>query len=427
MQIRPPAAVETESLYLGLCLKAGIVPECKPGDFYADHHREICSAMFQTQKAGESIDLVTVGMRCLSSVVTVDFLHGLTLLPEPDELRLRTYRDIILKHSVARRLQRWGYEVGDALNTIRGKDLTEYLGKKESEITALFDRGTEQIVTITEAIKGLVGCVEERFEAGGGIAGLETGFSDLDRYLCGFCPSDLVVLAARPSMGKTAFALDVSRHVARHGAKVLFISLEMSERQLAMRMSAQEAGLNVLALRSGQLSTSDMVEFHRAAVRLSGLDIVIEDSRGTTETGIAHLTRRHRPGLLVVDYAGLVKCSEGGDRHVNRERQIAIITGELKSIAKTYGIPVLLLSQLNREIERQGNREPMLSDLRESGALEQDADAVLFLHAKDKSDPYRDVLIAKNRMGPLGRVRLAWLAASTSFRNFAARSDAKAA
>ena len=226
-------------------------------------------------------------------------------------------------------------------------------------------------------------------------------------------------MAARPSVGKTALATAIARNVAKNDNRVAFFSVEMGK-QILPRMIAQESSLNLMKVRTGQFTKDEIARFMAASAKIAHLPIEIYYSSSPTEIEIKQHIRRNKPKLAIIDYLGYVRCSEGGDSKIKRERQVSVISSCFKGISRDLGIPVIALCQLNREIEK-ANRPPKLSDLRDSGSLEQDADVVMFLHCQSKDDGYRDLIIDKNRNGACGSMRLTFLNESTEFKSYSIR------
>ena len=269
--------------------------------------------------------------------------------------------------------------------------------------------------------------IETLYETKGGITGIATGFKDLDKLTSGLQPSDLILVAARPSMGKTAFTLNVATHVAvREKLPVAFFSLEMSKEQLVQRMLCSEGAIDSQRLRIGELEEQDWTRLIRAADRLTNTPIFIDDTAGITVMELRSKARRlkaeHGLSLIVIDYLQLMqgRSSKNGD---NRQQEISEISRSLKALARELNVPVIALSQLSRSVESRQVKKPMLSDLRESGSLEQDADIVMFLYREDYYDPdterknITDVIIAKHRNGPVDTIQLFFQKQFTKFEN----------
>lgn len=414
--LKAPSSPEAEAAYLSCCLHAGVSPECSPADFYMEQNRVIATAMQAMERDRKQIDLPLLYQQLLQMVKDP---------PSMDDL-LRFYefsaggdgeafRAIVETKAQLRRLQAVAFRVAGEIGDLNGRDPAEYLQATEAELLrAIEAKSDKSVVSARASVQELIVETERRMTAKKTITGISSGMGDLDRYTCGFSPGDYIVLAARPSMGKTALALKVAASAARRGSRVLFHSIEMPTQQLMMRLVSQEARLDTLAVRSGRLGPDEYRRFLSASEALAELPIYIDDRADVTELDILHSARKRKPDIILVDYVGICGCSEGGDRHVARERQISIISRCMKGLAKRLNIPVILLAQLNRENEKN-NRQPKLSDLRESGSLEQDADMVLFLHAKQNEDTFRECIVSKNRNGPTGVTVLGFENYSTRF------------
>jgi len=270
-----------------------------------------------------------------------------------------------------------------------------------------------QAIPLSAAVERALQRVVRAREVGGDLLGISSGFPTLDRVTLGWQAPDLIVIASRPSMGKTAFALDAAKAAARSGIKVFIASLEMSAEQLAMRLLSSESGINGRALRLGRVDKNDWQEVADVYSRISELSIVIDDTSSITETELAKRVRETKPGLLIVDYLQLMRSAQLAQR---RDLEIANITGAMKGLAKELNIPVILLSQLSRETERRDNPRPRLTDLRDSGAIEQDADLVIGIYRDlDRSPKVAELICLKHRNGPLGTVTLVFREELTSF------------
>jgi|WetSurMetagenome_2_1015567.scaffolds.fasta_scaffold43289_5 replicative DNA helicase len=427
----PPQQIEAEQSVLGglmldsedfdevLCIISG-------SEFYRDSHRNIFEAIKRIKTRNEACDLITV-MDELDKASQLEASGGASYLASltgisPGSKNVLAYCKIIKEKAVLRNL----------ISLTSDVMLQSYDGRKTSqELIDLAEHGISRVsnilsvnsnhsCSIMQSSKEFLTNLEARIANGRNISGHRTGFPDLDQYLSGWCSEDYVILAARPSIGKTALACSFARSMARSGRKVAFVSMEMGKR-VTDRMAAQESGVNLLKIRSGDLDNKEQGRVLGAVGKISQMPIDIMYASSPTETEIKQYIKRTKPDLAIIDYIGYCRCSEGGDSKVKRERQISIISSCFKSIARDYGIPVVALSQLNREIEKT-TRPPKLSDLRDSGSLEQDADVVMFLHSESKEDRWRDVLIEKNRNGPCGKIKLAYLPESTEFKSFSTQT-----
>ncbi len=417
----PPQDVDAERALLGsLMLKPESVHEIadsiSPDSFYADKHRVVFEAMLSLMERGEPVDIITVSAE-LKSRGNLERSGGSASLAEivssvPSAAHVKHYAEIIQKKYVLRRLigaseelSQLGYAEGEAIDIVldrAGKAVYELGNFAKRSFTAIKD-------TLTEAW--------ERFDrlhkSDNTLRGVPTGFSTLDNQLSGLQNADLIILAARPSMGKTSLALDIARNAAiRHGVPVGIFSLEMGTQQLVERMLAAEGRINSWNLRTGRLrEDKDFERLQDVIDVFSRAPIYIDDEPSNSIMRMRSIARRmkaeHNVGLIIVDYLQLMVPRTNSDSVV---QQVTEISRSLKSLAREIDVPVLALSQLNRAVESRGG-EPRLSDLRDSGSIEQDADVVLFIHREYKDDNAgRDnvtkVLIAKHRNGPTGHVEL---------------------
>ena len=421
----PPQNIEAEQAVIGgmLIEKEAIskVAEfLKADDFYREAHRLIFEAMLELFNKNEAVDLVTVTevLRKNDKLEAVGGIAYITSLANsvPTAANINYHGKIVEEKALLRGLinsathiASMGYEDTEAVADIIDKAekmILEVSGRKMSG----------DFVPIKSIIFDAFGKIEQLYASKGGITGLATGFKDLDKITSGLQPSDLILVAARPSMGKTAFTLNIASHVAiREKKAVAFFSLEMSKEQLVQRMLCSEATIDSQRLRIGELEERDWTKLISAADRLSSAPIYIDDTPGITVMEMRSKARRlkieHDLQLIIIDYLQLMQGSsnKGGD---NRQQEISEISRSLKALARELNLPVIALSQLSRSVESRQIKKPMLSDLRESGSLEQDADIVSFLYREDYYNPetenknITDIIIAKHRNGPVDTVQL---------------------
>lgn len=420
----PPQNIEAEKALLASLMldKEGIIKVVdflRPEDFYKDNHKKIYQAMLELFDRHEPIDIMTVKYR-LEEKKKLDDIGGTSYLSEIIETvttpaHLIHYAKTVRQKKALRDL----IKVSDEIST---------LGYKEDEdIDLLMDEAEKKIFNISQRsltqefspVKGELDSAFERIDKihskKGVLRGVTTGFSNLDDMLAGFQKGDLILLASRPSFGKSSLALDFTRAAAsREKIPVGFFSLEMSKEQLVDRLIAAEAGISLWKLRTGKLSDEeDFTKIQRAMANLSDAPIFINDTASPTVLQMRAMARRLQAekglGLIIVDYLQLIQARSSSDSVV---QQVTEISRSLKSLAKELNIPVLALSQLSRAVEHRPDQRPRLSDLRESGSLEQDSDVVLFIHRKDKVDPrgadpnIAEIIIAKHRNGPIGSRKL---------------------
>ncbi len=436
-----PANVEAERSLLGAILldntlysEAGAA--LKPDDFFLDAHRRIYSRILDLSDTSRPIDLVTLSEELsrhkeLEAVGGVAYLSSLTD-GTPRRSSIEHYIRIVRDKSLMRGVIR-------AANTImqtaldQADSAAEVLDRAEAEIFGLSENRSQQdLVPVKQvAMESFEGNLDKLYERGRRITGLETHYSDLDELTSGLQRKELIIIAARPSMGKTAFALNIAENCAvRDNKTVAIFSLEMGREALLYRMLCSQSRVDSQNLRKGFLGKEDMRKLHDGLDELLAAPIFIDDSPGVSVTEVRAKSRRlkQREGrldLVVVDYLQLMSASApGGRRYENRTQEVSAISRGLKAIAKELDVPLVALSQLSRAPETRGakDNEPKLSDLRESGAIEQDADVVMFLYRPEYYNP-RDpdvenkakLIIAKQRNGPTDTVQLAWLRAFTRF------------
>ncbi len=431
----PPQAVEAERAVLGAML-LGIEAIGKAVEvldetcFYRDANRRIFEAVIALYQKSEPVDLVTI-REALKSAGNLEAVGGEIYLAELlDEVassaNVSYYARIVLESAIKRKLiGALTSVIGDAYDTT--EEAVDLLDRAEQTIFSLSERrlrkGALPLETILESTFEFI---EKAHERKGGLSGIPTGYKKLDDMLAGLQQADLIILAGRPSMGKTAFALNVARNVAiEEGVPVAFFSLEMSSHQLAQRMLCSEARVNIHSVRTGRLPATDWQKLSMSVGRLADANILIDDSASLGILEFRAKARRlkaeHDIGLVAVDYLQLM----AGPRAESRQVEITMISRALKSLAKELNIPVLALSQLSRAVEtRTGDHRPQLSDLRESGALEQDADVVLFMYRpeyynreKPEYQGLAEVIVGKQRNGPTGIVPLVFHADYARFDN----------
>jgi replicative DNA helicase len=412
-------------------------------DFYHHQHKVVFEAIRNLEAAAKPIDVVTVENEIakhgkLEAIGGIAFLGELALrVPTVDNII--AYTEIVKDHSQARKLILASSEISEK-GYEEGLEIRDYLDDAEAKIFEVTQRKDK---SGPEPLKGLVkkvfSSLDERFKSADGITGVPTGFADLDSRTAGLQPTELIVLAARPAMGKTSFALSMAQNAATTGGwPCLVFSLEMSSTQLAERMLCSEARVDSSALRRGQLQRQDMTNLTYAAATLSKAPILIDDTPALSLREVRARARRFRSnkelfgtkkfGLILVDYLQLMRGSPQAAK-ASREQEISEISRGLKSLAKELECPVVALSQLNRSLEQRTDKRPQLSDLRESGAIEQDSDVILFIYRdvvynKEAENPHvAEVIIGKNRHGATGTVETHFEGRYTRFENLAHRSD----
>lgn len=432
----PPHNVEAEQAVLGaMLIKKEAIAEAieilRPDDFYRDAHRIVFEAMLELFQKNEPVDIVTVTEQLkkndlLEKAGGIAFITALDNAV-PTAANVAYHAKIVEEKAQLRNLINAATEIaGTAYEDT--EDMAEIMDRAEKRILDVASReNTGAFVPIKDIVMGTFQQIENRAKNSGALTGLPSGFIDLDRLTAGFQPSDLVLVAARPSMGKTAFTLNIATYVAVHERKpVAFFSLEMSKEQLVQRMLCAEGGIDSQRLRKGELD-DEWPKLVEAADRLSGAPIYIDDTPGITVMELRSKARRlkaeHGLDLVIIDYLQLMQ-GRGGKSGDNRQQEISEISRSLKALARELSVPVIALSQLSRSVESRQIKRPMLSDLRESGSLEQDADIVMFLYREDYYTEETDkqniteVIIAKHRNGPVDKIDLFFQKEFTKFVNF---------
>ncbi|MCI7259895.1 MAG: replicative DNA helicase [Selenomonas sp.] len=431
----PPQNIEAEQAVLGaMLIKKEAIAEVQeilqPDDFYREAHRIVYEAMVQLQNNDEAVDLVTLTEQLRKSE-QLDKIGGLAFITQlanavPTAANVVYHAKIVKEKAELRSLINAATAIASAAyedNT----DVENIMDDAEKKILAVANRKNGGAF---ESMKSIVMRTFERinvlYESKGGLTGISSGFKDLDKLTAGLQKSDLILVAARPSMGKTAFTLNIASYVGTHGGKVAFFSLEMSKEQLMQRMLCAEGGIDATKLRTGQLDTQEWNKLVHVADTLSRAPIYIDDTAGITVMELRSKARRlkaeHGLDLIIIDYLQLMqgRPSKNGD---NRQQEISEISRSLKALARELDLPVIALSQLSRSVESRQIKKPMLSDLRESGSLEQDADIVMFLYREDYYDKdtenknITDVIVAKHRNGPVDTISLFFQKEYTKFRD----------
>lgn len=427
----PPHNLEAEMSVLGaMLLSAEAVEiglrECNPEDFSRAAHGAIFEAVNHLSNRGEPVDAITVADR-LEITGELERIGGKPYLLDitntvPTAANVRYYAEIVKRTATLRRLIKAGTHVA-ALGYDAPEDLDAVVEQAEKAVFDVTQARIESNFTeLRTLVKDNLADLKRLAESKEHLTGVPTGFTDLDKILWGFQPSDLIILAARPSVGKTALALNMAVNAARLGHPVALFSLEMSSPQLAMRMLCSEARVNSYKLRTGHLAPEDWMGMMKAVSTLGKFDIHVDDTPSASIVEIRAKARRllrDKPtGLIIVDYLQLMQPQ--GRRSENRQVEISEMSRGLKMLAKDLNVPVLALSQLSRAVEQRQDKRPMLSDLRESGAIEQDADVVMFIH-RDSQDPEwkgeAEIIVAKHRNGPTDSCRLSFIDTFTKFAN----------
>lgn len=430
----PPQQLEAEqSLLGGILIDSSGLPAAlevlKGDEFYKDSHRTIYTAIQDLFERNEPVDLLTVTdllseRKQLEAVGGVSYVASLTEVMG-SSANVAAYAKIISEKAVLRRLIQTANEIISF--SYGGKSAEEVLENAESAIFRLAERKIRNsYFPLKEVVKKNIETIERLQEYRDAVSGVPSGFTDLDKLTAGFQKSDLIILAARPSMGKTALALNMASNAAKKGFPVGFFSLEMSKEQLAMRLLCMEARVDSHKIRSGFLSRQECAKLLNAAGAYMDVPILIDDTPSISPLELRAKARRMMSdqglGMVMVDYLQLMK---GRDNSERREQEISEISRSLKALAKELDIPVIALAQLNRKVEERADKKPMMSDLRESGAIEQDADVIAFIYRdevynRDTKEPgVAEVIIGKQRNGPLGNVKLSYINTYTRFEDYA--------
>ncbi len=423
-----PHSPEAEQSVIGAMLmdRDAIVAAAEtlqPDDFYQMQYGVIFASIVELYNEGKPVDLITLQDRLKEKelppeVYSLDFVRDL-LETVPTSANIRHYAQIVYEKAVLRRLIRTNEEIAAACYAGK-QSMEEILEKTEKDVFQLLQqRTTTEIEPIRDVVLRVLNKIEEASKNKSSVTGLATGFKRLDEMLSGLQPSDMILIAARPSMGKTAFALNIAQYVAlRKNQNVAIFSLEMSNESLVNRLLAMESGVNSQSLRTGDLSDGDWDKLLESVATVGNSKIVIDETPGITVAKMRSRCRKlkleHDIQLVIVDYLQLMSAD---DKHRSESRQIEVseISRAIKGLARELKVPVIALSQLSRAPEQRPDHRPMLADLRDSGAIEQDADVVMFLYRDEvynkdtEKKNVMEVIVAKQRNGPTGKVELGWL------------------
>jgi len=437
----PPHSIEAEQSVLGGLLLDNaawdrIADFLSEADFYRFDHRLIFQNIARLISATKPADVITV-YEMLQVAGKAEEVGGLAYLNSlaqntPSAANIRRYAEIVRERSVLRKLVTVADDISSAAFAPKGREVRELLDEAESKVFAIAEEGSRGQAGFQE-IQPLLTQVVERIDelyhrdSTSDVTGVPTGFIDLDRMTSGMQGGDLIIVAGRPSMGKTAFSLNIGEHVAvEQGLPVAVFSMEMAGTQLAMRMLGSVGRLDQHRLRTGRLLDEDWPRLTHSIQRMNDAQLFIDETPALNPMELRARSRRlarqcGQLGLIIIDYLQLMSGSGGGE---NRATEISEISRSLKGLAKELNCPVIALSQLNRSLEQRPNKRPVMSDLRESGAIEQDADVILFIYRDEVYNPdsqdkgTAEIIIGKQRNGPIGTVRLTFLGQFTKFDNF---------
>lgn len=421
-----PHNIEAEASLLGAILIDSdaivkIADTVTADDFYDPRHKHIYEALTRIYERREPIDVLTLADQ-LKSTGVLDLIGGPAYLTEltnfvPTAAHVEQYAEIVAQKALRRRLIKVSQDMVD-LGHDESKSLKELIEDAETRLFQVSEKHVKQsLVSIESILSESFERLDDLHKDKKKIRGIPTGYRDLDNLLAGLQRSDLIILAARPAMGKTAFVLNLAHNVAVHAKEpVLIFSLEMSKEQLVDRLLAMESGVDAWALRTGNLTDSDFEKLSHAMGVLSEAPIYIDDTPGITVSDMRTKARREahqrKLGLVIVDYLQLMSAGSSASSQANRVQEISEISRGLKGMARELNVPLIALSQLSRSVENRSPQIPQLADLRESGSIEQDADIVAFLYREDYYNPetdrqnIMDVLIKKHRNGPVDNVEL---------------------
>lgn len=437
----PPHSEEAEKSVLGAAMLSkdallDVLEVVKPIDFYNAKHREIFAAISEMNSRNQAVDCLTVTeeLRKRNALELAGGRSYITGLAEdvPSTANAGEYAKIVAEKSILRKLIKNSDEVVEAC--YKGEmDADKVLDYAETGVFAISQsRERKEMIALEEVLSENLRLIDEAAKRVGEVTGIPSGFKDLDDYLNGFQKSDLIILAARPAMGKTAFALNVAQQAALKGkASIAIFSLEMSKEQLGSRLLSMESRVESTKLRTGELNDMDWENLNQAIDKLSEAKIFIDDTPGISMMEIKNKCRRMKAekglDMVMIDYLQLMTAQ---GRQESRQQEISTLSRQLKLLARELNCPVLVLSQLSRSPEQRNDHHPMLADLRESGSIEQDADIVLFLYRDDYYNPDSsskpgvcEVMIAKHRAGSTGTVELTWLEKYTRFADKAKQAD----
>lgn len=440
----PPHSLEAEQSVLGGILLENwawdrVADLINEQDFYAAAHRAIWRQITRLIDEGKPVDVITVA-EALATHNQLEEVGGLAYLADladntPSAANIRRYAEIVRERSVLRKLAEVGVEIAESAYNPAGRPVSQILDEAEARVFEIREagaRGVRGFLELKPLLIEAVNRIDELYnrDTPTEVTGVPTGFTDLDAKTSGLQPGDLIIVAGRPSMGKTAFSLNIAENVALEAKlPVAVFSMEMAANQLVMRLLGSVGRLDQHKLRTGRIGDE---EWHKLTYAIGALDeapIYIDESPGLTAMEVRARARRlarqckdGRLGLIVIDYLQLMSGTGSGE---NRATEISEISRSLKSLAKELHVPVIALSQLNRSLESRPNKRPVMSDLRESGAIEQDADLILFIYRDEVYNPdspdkgTAEIIIGKQRNGPTGTVRLTFLGEYTRFENFA--------
>ena len=432
----PPHSIEAEQSVVGAMLMdrdaITTASEIISGeDFYQTAYGVVFDSVVELFNEGKPVDLITLQNRLKEKDVpeeisSLEFVREL-VAAVPTSANIKYYAEIVAEKSLLRKMIKMNDEITNACYLAK-EPVEAIMERTEKQVFELVqNRGASDYVPIRQVVLNALEKIEKASKSKGTVTGIPTGFIDLDYKTSGFQPSDFILVAARPSMGKTAFVLNIAQHVAfRQNKTVAIFSLEMSKEQLVNRLFSLESYVDAQLLRTGNLKDSDWEKLIEGAGTIGKSNLIIDDTPGISISELRSKCRKykleHGLDMIIIDYLQLMSGSVG-KRSDSRQQEISDISRSLKAVARELNVPVISLSQLSRAVEQRPDHRPMLSDLRESGAIEQDADVVMFIYRDDyyhKDTEHineAEIIIAKQRNGPIGTVTLTWLPQYTKFAN----------
>ena len=438
IKMQPHSTEAEQSVLGGLLLSAdgwdSVAEAVAAEDFYRPDHRLIFRQISRLAEAGDPVDVITVADK-LQASGELEQAGGLPYLTElaqstPSASNIRAYAQVVSERANLRRLIAVAQDIAESGFNPEGRSSDELLDEAERRIMQIAEQGPKAggPQTLKPLLQTALGRIEELFQSGGEITGLSTGYLDLDGMTSGLQPSDLVIVAGRPSMGKTSFAMNLVEHATlNQGKPVLVFSMEMPADQLVIRMLSSIGRINQTRIRNGKLEQEDWPKLSTAVGKLKDANLLIDDTPALTPTELRSRARRvarehGEIGMIMVDYLQLMQVAGSSE---GRTAEISEISRNLKAIAKEFKCPMVALSQLNRSLEQRPNKRPVNSDLRESGAIEQNADVIMFIYRDEvyneetQDKGVAEIIIGKQRNGPIGTCRLAFIGQFTRFENLA--------
>lgn len=429
-----PHSIEAEQSVIGsMIMSRDAIIEASEiitgADFYQQQYGVVFEAMVELHDEGKAVDLVTLQERLKEKdlppeISSMEFVRDL-LSAVPTSANVKYYAEIVAEKAMLRKLIKTTEEISNAcyLGKEKTQDILEVTEKKIFDLVQ--NRGSQEYVPIRQVVLNAIEKIEKASRNQGSVTGIPTGFIDLDYKTSGFQPSDLILVAARPSMGKTAFVLNIAQYMAFHNnVTAAIFSLEMSKEQLVNRLLALESKVDSQNIRTGNLEDEEWAKLIEGANVIGNSNLIIDDKPGISISELRSKCRKykmeHNLGIIFIDYLQLMT---GSGRSESRQQEISDISRSLKALARELNVPVVALSQLSRAVEQRPDHRPMLSDLRESGAIEQDADVVMFIYRDDyynkdsENKNIAEIIIAKQRNGPIGTVNLVWMPNYTKFVN----------